>query len=74
MIVWPKPQDIVTEASQVLKFFPVEQLIEKREIQGFDKTALQAIFHVAEHFSLHTDQIISITKLRERSDLKFYNL
>jgi uncharacterized damage-inducible protein DinB len=73
-IVWSKLQDAVAEASQVLESFPAERLLEKRRIQGFDNTALQAIFHVVEHFSLHTGQIIYITKLREARDLKFYNL
>ena len=50
------------------------QLLETRKIQGFDETALQAIFHVVEHFSLHTGQVIYITKLREGRDLQFYNL
>jgi len=73
-IVWSKLQDAVADASQVLKTFPAGQLLEKRNIQGFDNTALQAIFHVVEHFSLHTGQIIYITKLRQGRDLKFYKL
>src|SRR5262245_12937072 len=73
-IVWKKLQDTVEEASQVLESFPANQLLEKRRIQGFDNTALQAIFHVVEHFALHTGQIIYVTKLRQGRDLKFYNL
>ena len=72
--VWSKLQDSVAEASQILEYFPAGQLLEKRRIQGFDKTALQAIFHVVEHFALHTGQVIYITKLREGKDLKFYKL
>ena len=74
VIVWKKLQDTVEEASQVLESFPANQLLEKRRIQGFDNTALQAIFHVVEHFALHTGQIIYVTKLRQGKDLKFYNL
>jgi uncharacterized damage-inducible protein DinB len=73
-VVWLKLQDSVAEACQVLECFPVEQLLEQRKIQGFDNTALQAVFHVVEHFALHTGQIIYITKLRQDRDLKFYNL
>jgi uncharacterized damage-inducible protein DinB len=72
--VWLKLQDTVAEASQVLESFPVEQLLEKRKIQGFEETALQAVFHVVEHFAMHTGQIIYITKLRQNKDLKFYSL
>lgn len=73
-IVWSTLHDAVGEASQILESFPVGQLLETRKIQGFDRTALQAIFHVVGHFALHTGQIIYITKLREGRDLKFYNL
>ena len=73
-IIWSTLQDAVREASQILESFPVGRLLDTRKIQGFDKTALQAIFHVVEHFALHTGQIIYITKLREGRDLKFYNL
>ena len=64
----------VEGSDQVLANFPVERLMEKKVIQGFDQTTLQAIFHVVEHFSFHTGQIIYITKLRKGIDLKFYNL
>ena len=73
-IIWSRLREAVTEASQVLESFPAGRLLETRKIQGFDNTALQAIFHVVEHFSLHTGQVIYITKLREGRDLKFYNL
>jgi len=73
-VVWSKLNDSVVEASQVLESFPPGQLLEKRTIQGFDKIVLQAIYHVVEHFSLHTGQIIYITKLRKGKDLRFYNL
>ena len=73
-VIWSTLQRAVTEASQILESFPVTRLLETRKIQGFDNTALQAIFHVVEHFSLHTGQVIYITKLREGRDLKFYNL
>jgi uncharacterized damage-inducible protein DinB len=73
-ILWSKLQDAVAEASQILESFPAERLLEKRKIQGFDNTVLQAIFHVVEHFALHTGQVIYITKLREGKDLRFYNL
>jgi uncharacterized damage-inducible protein DinB len=73
-IVWSALQDAVMDATQILESFPVDQLLETRKIQGFDRTPLEAIFHVVEHFAQHTGQIIYITKLREGGDLKFYNL
>ena len=72
--LWNALERTVEDSDQVLADFPVERLLEKRIIQGFEQTALQVIFHVVEHFSFHTGQIIYITKLRKGIDLKFYNL
>jgi hypothetical protein len=35
-------------------------------------TVLEAIYHVVEHFSLHTGQILYVTKLLRKEDLGFY--
>jgi uncharacterized damage-inducible protein DinB len=69
-----KLEETVQEADGVLAAFRSDALLTERSIQGFQKTGLQAIFHVVEHFSFHTGQIIYITKLRRRVDLKFYDL
>ena len=42
-------------------------------IQGYDTTVLSAIFHVVEHFSGHTYQIILLTKRFTGKDLGFYS-
>ena len=72
--LWQTLEKAVKESDQVLANFPGDKLMEARVIQGFDQTVLQAIFHVVEHFSFHTGQIIYIAKLRKGIDLKFYNL
>jgi uncharacterized damage-inducible protein DinB len=69
-----KLEETVTQADQVLSSLSPFHLLEQRTIQGFRRTVLQAIFHVVEHFSFHTGQIIYITKLRRGIDLGFYNL
>lgn len=48
-------------------------LLERRPIQGHDVDILEAIFHVTEHFSMHTGQIIMLTKMHTSSDLRFYD-
>jgi len=48
-------------------------LLEHRPIQGHDVDILEAIFHVTEHFSMHTGQIIMLTKMHTTSDLRFYD-
>jgi uncharacterized damage-inducible protein DinB len=39
-----------------------KELGEMRKIRGEDVTVLQAIYHVVEHFSMHTGQILWIAK------------
>ena len=64
----------VAEACAVLRRLDAADLEAAKSIQGFDTSGLQAVFHVVEHFSYHTGQIVFITKLRTQRDLKFYNL
>lgn len=48
------------------------RLLESRTIQGLDVSVLDSILHVVEHFSMHTGQIILLTKLLTSGDLRFY--
>ena len=61
------------EVSDVLTKLPVEVLLERRQIQGREVEVLEAIFHVTEHFAMHTGQIIMLTKLLTQKDLGFYD-
>ena len=67
-------EETLEEVDGALARFGNKRLLEKRKIQGFEVTCLDAIFHVVEHFSGHTGQIIYIAKMRSGKDLKFYNL
>jgi len=49
-------------------------ILEKRQIQGTEVDVLHAIFHVTEHFSMHTGQIILLTKQLTAQDMHFYDL
>lgn len=62
------------EVDAVLASFNVERLLGQFQIQGTTVTALEAIFHVTEHFSMHAGQIILLTKQLTASDLHFYDL
>jgi uncharacterized damage-inducible protein DinB len=66
-------RETLEDVDRVLDGFNEERLLENFQIQGCDVTALQAIFHVTEHFSMHTGQIIYLTKVLIGSDLKFYD-
>src|ERR1700694_2217588 len=58
----------LSEADNVLANFDSDHLLEQMQIQGCDATALEAILHVVEHFSMHTGQIILLTKLLAAQD------
>ncbi len=53
--------------------FDHNKLLDRYPIQGTTVTALEAIFHVTEHFSMHTGQIILLTKIMAETDLGFYD-
>jgi len=63
----------VAEVVATLQGLDPETLLEKRTIQGAEVDVLQAVFHVTEHFSMHTGQIILLTKMLTASDLRFYD-
>jgi len=62
----------IIEVDATLAKFDMDRLVEKKTIQGLEVTALEAILHVVEHFSMHTGQIILLTKILTSSDLRFY--
>jgi len=62
----------VEEAVSVIRALPAERLTERRVIQGYEGSVLEAIYHVVEHFSMHTGQIIFATKMLTSADLGFY--
>jgi uncharacterized damage-inducible protein DinB len=61
------------DVDAVLAGFDPVRCLEERDIQGTRVTALAAIFHVTEHFSMHTGQIILLTKMLAQRDLGFYD-
>jgi uncharacterized damage-inducible protein DinB len=62
----------VEEATALLHTLRSEQLLERVQVQGYDRTVLAAIYHVVEHFAGHTFQIIYATKLLTGEGLGFY--
>ena len=65
---------VVDHAQSVLLNLDSEKLFDEREIQGTTLSVLDAIYHAVEHFSMHTGQIIYLTKLRKGEDLAFYEV
>ena len=62
----------LADVDAVLASLTPETLLERRAIQGSDVDVLEAVFHVTEHFSMHTGQIIMMTKMLTSTDLRFY--
>lgn len=63
----------VKAVDETLASFDPRRLLDRFKIQGTEVTALAAIFHVTEHFSMHTGQIILLTKMLAQLDLVFYD-
>ena len=62
----------VDEAVAILRAMPPQRLSERMTAQNYDVSMLEAIYHVVEHFSMHTGQIMFATKLHTGEDLGFY--
>ena len=62
----------LADVDATLAQFDANQLVERRTIQGSDVSVLEAILHVVEHFSMHTGQILMMTKMLTNADLALY--
>lgn len=63
----------VEEAIGVLRGFPAGRLPESRRIQGYDVTAIEAVYQVVQHFALHAGQIVFAAKAVSNRDFGFYS-
>ncbi len=61
------------EIDTVLASVTVEALDAPRRIQGADTTVFDAIYHVVEHVSMHTGQIIQLAKWRAPGTVRLYD-
>jgi len=62
----------LADADAVIASLTPAQLLERRTIQGREVTVLDAVYHVVEHFALHTGQIILLTKRHAPGRIRFY--
>ncbi len=72
--VWSELERSIGDADRVLAGLDPEELTRPRTIQGLETTGLEALYHVVEHFSMHTGQILYLVKQRKGSDLGFYEV
>jgi uncharacterized damage-inducible protein DinB len=62
----------VLDADRVLASVSDTELDKEVTIQGRETTILAAVYHVVEHFSMHTGQIIMLAKMHKPGAIKFY--
>jgi uncharacterized damage-inducible protein DinB len=65
--------DTFLEIDAVLARVTPEQLDQARVIQGANTTVFGAIYHVVEHVSMHTGQIIQLAKWRAPGAVTLYD-
>ena len=63
----------VDEAVATLARLDPDKLLEKHRIQGLEVSALEAVLHVVEHFSMHAGQIFLLTRVLAKEELAFYD-
>ena len=63
---------VVEDAASVIRSLTGERLVERTVVQKYNLTVLEAVYHVVEHFSMHTGQILFATKLLTGQDLGYY--
>jgi uncharacterized damage-inducible protein DinB len=65
-------REAIADVDAVLSTLDDEALASRRTIQGRDVSVLDAVYHVVEHFSMHTGQIIMLAKRHAPGRIRFY--
>jgi len=63
---------VLREADAVLAKLTEEDLERTLVIQDRETTVLSAVYHVVEHFAMHTGQIVYMTKIYSPGKIHFY--
>ncbi|HCA78670.1 MAG TPA: hypothetical protein DEP53_02945 [Bacteroidetes bacterium] len=66
-----KLETTLRDSDKILSLFNPDRFSDKTVLQGRERTYLEVLAIVLEHFALHTGQIIYIAKLKTGKDLKF---
>ncbi len=65
-------ENVLRESAKVIDSLSDDDLTSPRLIQGRETTVLGAIYHVIEHFAMHTGQIVHMTKTFVPGTIHFY--
>ncbi|HUF31168.1 MAG TPA: DinB family protein [Gemmatimonadaceae bacterium] len=63
----------LAEADAVLARLTPDELAGRRSIQGREVSVLEAVYHVTEHFAMHTGQIILLAKMMAPGTIRFHD-
>ena len=63
---------VIADAVAIIEAIQPEQLGRRLTVQNYEVTVIEAVYHVIEHFSGHTGQIIYATKMLTGEDLGYY--
>lgn len=66
-------ENLKAQLKMFFRDFDTEMLNKQYVIQGFEVTGFSAMIHVIEHFSYHTGQITTLTKLFSNKDTGYYS-
>jgi uncharacterized damage-inducible protein DinB len=67
-------EQTIIDVDRVLAGVSADDLQTRRMIQNHDVSVLEAIYHVVEHFSMHTGQIILLAKADQADRIRFYDM
>ena len=67
-------EQTISDVDRVLAALSPADLHTRRTIQANDVTVLEAVYHVVEHFSMHTGQIILLAKADQADRVHFYDM
>ena len=65
-------QNLKVQIRETLEDLNESDITKRYRIQGFDETGFSALIHVIEHFSYHTGQITTLTKMISNKETGYY--
>jgi len=63
---------LMREVDQILNKITHEDLLEVRNVQGYQESGLSILVHITEHFSYHVGQMTYIVKMLKDEDMGYY--
>ena len=65
-------EQLMTEVDAILNQTTANDLLEVRNVQGYQESGLSILVHITEHFSYHVGQMTYIVKMLKDKDMGYY--